>query len=39
MNAAEIMLVMLVVRLVVPFGLLLAIGESARRHTGNLRHA
>ena len=39
MNAPEIMLLMLVVRLVIPFGLLLAIGESARRHTRNLRQA
>jgi hypothetical protein len=32
MNAPEIMLVMLLVRLVMPFGLMLWIGESVRRH-------
>ena len=31
MNAPEMMLVMLVARLVIPFGLLLLIGEGTRR--------
>lgn len=40
MNAPEIMLVMLVFRLIIPFGLILSIGESARRrNAANLRRA
>jgi hypothetical protein len=40
MNAPEIMLVMLVVRVVIPVGLLLWVGESARRRRlGDLHQA
>lgn len=40
MNAPEIMLVMLVVRVVIPVGLLLWVGEGARRRRlGDLHQA
>jgi hypothetical protein len=40
MNAPEILLVMLLLRVVVPVSILLAIGENVRRHQlANLHHA
>lgn len=35
MNGSEIILVLFLVRLVVPFGLLLLVGELVRRHEAN----
>ncbi len=40
MNAPEMMLILVLIRFVIPFGLLLWIGETARRrNTGTFRHA